>query len=66
VQEFSDRVRCVEAEQRLIDRLRRIEPAERLVIARFGLWDEEYLQTEEDLVKMIGELIADVLVATRP
>jgi CubicO group peptidase (beta-lactamase class C family) len=43
-----------------------IIPSRRLVIARFGLWDEEYLQTEEDLVKMIGELIADVLAATNP
>jgi CubicO group peptidase (beta-lactamase class C family) len=43
-----------------------IIPSRRLVIARFGLWDEEYLQTEEDLVKMIGELIADVLAATDP
>ena len=43
-----------------------IIPSRRLVIARFGLWDEEYLQTEEDLVKMIGELIADVLAAINP
>jgi len=43
-----------------------IIPSQQLVIARFGLWDEEYLQTEEDLVKMIGPLIADVLAATRP
>ncbi len=43
-----------------------ISPSQQLVIARFGLWDEEYLQTEEDLVKMTGQLIADVLAATRP
>ena len=43
-----------------------IIPSQQLVIARFGLWDEEYLQTEEDLVKMTGQLIADVLAATRP
>jgi CubicO group peptidase (beta-lactamase class C family) len=43
-----------------------IIPSQRIVIARFGLWDEEYLQTEDDLVKMIGELIADVLAAINP
>lgn len=43
-----------------------IIPSQRLVIVRFGLWDEEYLQNEEDLVKMTGQLIADVLAAVIP